>query len=153
MVITILQSGLSKNYSLKSLQNAWTGSAPLNTILQGQFKAYMRDDAPFNQAWGMSETSCVGMFFYYPEQDATGAVGRPLPNCDVKLIDDEGKDITGYHVRGELCMRGPIMINGYFGNDEANRRGFDEEGYFHTGDIGYCDKDTKLCYFVDRKKV
>ena len=153
MVISILQSGLLKKYSLRSLHYALTGSAPLDKSLQSQFKAYMPADAPFNQGWGMSETSCVGMYFYPPEQDFTGAVGRPMPNCDVKLVDDEGKDITGYNVRGELCMRGPIMINDYFENEEANRRDWDEDRYFHTGDIAYCDKDTKLWHIIDRKKV
>ena len=76
-----------------------------------------------------------------------------MPNCDVKLVDDEGKDITGYNVRGELCMRGPIMINDYFENEEANRRDWDEDRYFYTGDIAYCDRDTKLWHIVDRKKV
>ena len=153
MVISILQSGLLEKYSLKSLCYALTGSAPLDKSIQHRFKAYMPADAPFNQGWGMTETSCVGMYFYPPEQDFTGAVGRPMPNCDVKLVDDEGKDITGYNVRGELCMRGPIMINDYFNNDEANRTGWDEDGYFHTGDIAYCVENTKLWHIVGRKKV
>ena len=153
MVITVLQSGLLNGCSLKSVQFAWVGSAPLNTNLQSQFKAFMPETSPFNQAWGMSETTCTGMHLCPPEQDMTGAVGRPLPNCDVKLVDDEGKDITAFNIRGELCMRGPIIFSGYYKNDDANENSFDDEGYFHTGDVAYCDKDTKLWYIVDRKKV
>lgn len=51
--------------------------------------------------------------FPYPEKDDTGSVGRSLPGMDMKLIDDEGKDITDYDVRGELCVRGPTVIGGY----------------------------------------
>ena len=76
-----------------------------------------------------------------------------LPGVDAKLVDDDGKDISGYDVRGELCVRGPIVIGGYFENPEANKRDWDAEGYFHTGDIAYVDGGNKLFYIVDRKKV
>ncbi|KAK3049722.1 hypothetical protein LTS18_012697 [Coniosporium uncinatum] len=89
---------------------------------------------------------------YYPEHDPTGSVGRPIPELDVKLVDEEGRDITGYGVRGEICLRGPTIIRGYFENPEANARDFDEDGFFHTGDVAYCEEKTKLWYIVDRKK-
>ena len=71
--------------------------------------------------------------FQYPKADTTGSVGRPLPNLDLKLIDDDGKDITGYGIRGELCIRGPTVVKGYFENPEANSRDWDSDNYFHTG--------------------
>ena len=69
-----------------------------------------------------------------------------------RLIDDNGRDITAYDVQGELCVRGPTVIPGYFENDEANRLSFDQDGWFKTGDVIYCDGKTKLFYIVDRKK-
>lgn len=69
------------------------------------------------------------------------------------MIDEKGKDITDYDVRGELCVRGPTVIKGYFNNPKANAESYDEEGYFKTGDVMYCDSKTKLWYIVDRKKV
>ncbi|OAL36965.1 hypothetical protein AYO20_03734 [Fonsecaea nubica] len=160
MVISLLTSGHldSGKYSLQSLRNAWSGSAPLDKSLQFRFKKYLRSDTPFNQAWGMSETTCLAMWFYYPEQDSTGSVGRLLPNCDAKVVDDDGNDVTdvkghdGQNARGELCIRGPIIVKGYYKNEEANRRDWDRDGYFHTGDIAYCDSETKKWYIVDRKK-
>lgn len=89
----------------------------------------------------------------YPEFDTTGSVGYPLPDVDVKLVDDDGRDITGFDVRGELCVRGPNVVRGYFENPEANARDFDQEGFFHTGDVAYIDRMTELYYIVDRKKV
>jgi len=53
---------------------------------------------------------------------------------------------------GELCIRGPTVISGYFENPAANAASYDEEGYFKTGDIMYRDKATKKWYIVDRKK-
>ena len=80
-------------------------------------------------------------------------MGRPLPGLDLKLVDDDGKDVSAPGARGELCVRGPTVINGYFENPEANARDWDSEGYFHTGDIAFMDAKTELLYIVDRKKV
>jgi long-subunit acyl-CoA synthetase (AMP-forming) len=71
----------------------------------------------------------------------------------MKLVDDAGKDISDYNVQGEICIRGPTVVKGYFENPEANQRDWDSDNYFHTGDIGYCDRETKIWYIVDRKKV
>jgi acyl-CoA synthetase (AMP-forming)/AMP-acid ligase II len=70
----------------------------------------------------------------------------------IRIIDGDGNDITGYDVRGELCVRGPTIIQGYFENPKANAESFDSEGFFKTGDIVYCDNKTKKWYIVDRKK-
>lgn len=97
--------------------------------------------------------SCVASMFKDGEADTSGSVGYFLPNLDVKLTDDAGKDVSAYGIRGELCVRGPTVTRGYFENEEANKRDWDEEGYFHTGDIAFCDEKTKKWYIVDRKKV
>jgi acyl-CoA synthetase (AMP-forming)/AMP-acid ligase II len=100
----------------------------------------------------MTETSCIATMFPYPEKDFTGGVGRLIPNLTAKLVDDDGNDISAYDVHGELCVKGPTVIPGYFENPEANKSSFDDEGFFHTGDIAYCDGKTKIWYIVDRKK-
>lgn len=64
-----------------------------------------------------------------------GSVGKMLPNMDAKLVDDDGKDISGDNVSGELCVRGPLIVKGYYKNPEANQRDWDEDGFFHTGDV------------------
>ncbi|KIY01138.1 uncharacterized protein Z520_02690 [Fonsecaea multimorphosa CBS 102226] len=150
MVVTILQSGLLEKYSLDCVKNIYSGSAPLDKSLQMALKAYLPADCIFNLAWGMTETSCMGMCFFYPDQDLTGAVGRPLPNHDVKLVDDNGNEITESNMRGELCIRGPSIFNGY--GREKLRKDFDADGFFHTGDIAYRDPISMLWYIVDRKK-
>ena len=94
------------------------------------------------------------MYYYYPEEDLTGAVGRPLLNHDVKLVDDDGRQITEYDTRGELCMRGPSMFMGYYDGASGGRRreGYDEEQFFHTGDVAIISSKTGLWHIVDRKK-
>ncbi|KAK3697266.1 hypothetical protein LTR37_017578 [Vermiconidia calcicola] len=152
MAIMAISHPLREKYSLKSVKQAIVGAAPLDKLPQAKMQQLIGEDAPFTQVWGMTETSCVATRFAYPETDDTGSVGRPMPNLDLKLVDEAGKDISGYGVRGELCIRGPTVVRGYFENPEANKRDWDEDGYFHTGDIAYVDEATKKWYIVDRKK-
>lgn len=152
IVILIIMSPLRHKYSLKAAKQAQCGAAPLDRRPQARLQELMAEGAPFTQVWGMTETSCVATMFRYPETDVTGSVGRPLPNLDVKLVDEDGREVTDYDVKGELCVRGPIVTKGYFENPEANARDFDSEGFFHTGDVAYCDGKSKLFYIVDRRK-
>ena len=66
-------------------------------------------------------------------------------------MDNDNADITGYNVTGEICVRGATVIPGYL-NDPIGDQAFDSEGFYHTGDVGYCDPSSKLWYIVDRKK-
>lgn len=152
MVIQVINSPLTKKYSLQSVRNSWVGAAPLAAEPQARFKALLRSDAPFNQVWGMSETSCIATMLHYPEHDPTGSVGRFLPNQDAKLVDDNGRDITDFDIAGELCVRGPLIVKGYFNNPEANRLAWDDDRYFHTGDMAVRRRENGLWYIVDRKK-
>jgi 4-coumarate--CoA ligase len=153
MALAIIMSEASKKYNLKSIRFGNTGAAPLDKGPQARLEGLLAPGAKVTQVWGMTETSCICTQFKYDEPDTTGAVGYPLPGMDIKLVDDDGKDITDYDVRGEICVRGPLVVSGYFENPEANKRDWDEDRYFHTGDIGYCARDSKKWYIVDRKKV
>lgn len=153
MVTAIVLSPMEteeKKRKLRHTKAALAGAAPLDAAMQARLQALMPPTSPFTQIWAMTETSCFASLFHYPEDDDTGSVGRFLPNLDVKLLDDEGNDISAHGVRGELAVRGPTVIRGYMGVPQEQN--FDAEGYFRTGDIMYCDPDTHLWYIVDRKK-
>jgi 4-coumarate--CoA ligase len=170
LVIAIINSPLSKKYSLKSVRTAAIGAAPLDAGSQRRLRALLAPDATCTQVWGMTETTSAITLFYYPEADDTGSIGQLMPNTDVKyvsarryndtsllthhrLLDEDGKDITAFDVRGEACVRGPTVVRKYHNNPKANSETWDEEGYLHSGDILYCDSKTKLWYIVDRKKA
>jgi acyl-CoA synthetase (AMP-forming)/AMP-acid ligase II len=68
-----------------------------------------------------------------------------------RIVDEDGKDITNFDVSGELCVRGPTVVPGYLNNPVGNQA-FDTDGFYHTGDIGYCEAITKKWYIIDRKK-
>ncbi|GIJ86355.1 hypothetical protein Asppvi_005243 [Aspergillus pseudoviridinutans] len=153
MAIAILQSPFSRTRPfLHSVKVVNCGAAPLDKDVQARFRALLKEGTPFTQVWGMTETCSIAMMFTYPEDDDTGSVGRLLPNMEAKLIDENGNNISAFGVRGELCVRGPIVTPGYYRNDSANATSFDNEGWFKTGDIAYCDGRTRKWYIVDRRK-
>ncbi|KAK3704906.1 Acyl-CoA synthetase actt5 [Vermiconidia calcicola] len=153
LVIAIIMSPLRHKYSLKSVRRIGCGAAPLDKDSGEKLKTLCAPDCTFTQVQGMTETTGAISLFYYPDEDDTGSVGNTfMPNTDVKLINDEGEDITNYDIRGELCVRGPSVIDEYFDNPKANYESWDSEGYFKTGDIMYCDRQTKRWYIVDRRK-
>ncbi|KAK2739445.1 hypothetical protein FQN57_006574 [Myotisia sp. PD_48] len=152
MAIAMIKSPLAKHPYLKGAKMGKVGAAPLDKALQAQFRSLMADDAPYTQVWGMTETTCVATAFPYPQADDTGSVGFPVANLEMRLVDDDGNNISAYDVRGEICVRGPTVTPGYYENPKANAESFDKDGFFKTGDIGYCDGKTKKWYIVDRKK-
>ncbi|KAK4624064.1 Phenylacetyl-CoA ligase epaB [Fulvia fulva] len=152
IVVMAINSPLKEKYSLKAAKVGNIGAAPLDKAPQARMQTLLAEGAPFTQVWGMTETSCIATRHPFPNDDETGSVGFPIPNLDIKLVDDDGKDITAYNVRGEICIRGPTVIKGYYENPEANARDWDSEGFFHTGDIAWIDPETGKYYIVDRKK-
>jgi long-subunit acyl-CoA synthetase (AMP-forming) len=100
----------------------------------------------------MTELTCIGTMLHWPENDSTGSVGRSLPGLKIKLVEDEDNEINDYNINGELCFRGPTVFSGYLKDPEANASAFDEDGWFKSGDISYCDKESKPWYIADRKK-
>lgn len=102
------------------------------------------------EGWGMSETCAIGTNNVVTSREFSGTIGLPLPGIDISIKDDEGKSL-GIGDRGEICIRGPNVMQGYFNKPEENRLAFTPDGYLRTGDIGYMDERgyTKI---VDRKK-
>ncbi|KAG0645547.1 Acyl-ligase [Hyphodiscus hymeniophilus] len=152
IAIALIHSPLAQKSSLKWTKSAGSGAAPLDKSMQALLRAKLPSDAPCTQVFGMTEISCLGMLIPYPEDDDTGSIGKLIPGLEAKLVDTEGNEITQHDVRGEICFRGPTVIKGYFENETANRESFDQDGWFKTGDIGYCAKGSEKWYIVDRKK-
>jgi long-chain acyl-CoA synthetase len=101
------------------------------------------------EGYGLSETSPVACFNQVHRPSKPGTVGQPIFGVEVRCVDEQGRPVpTGE--RGEVIIRGPNVMKGYYkrgeATDEAMRR-----GWFHTGDIGTLDADGYLA-IVDRKK-
>lgn len=85
IVVAIVMSPFSRTRPfLKSIRNVTCGAAPLDKGLQARLLELVEPGVPFNQVWGMTETSCIATMFAYPEKDDTGSVGRLIPNLEAK---------------------------------------------------------------------
>jgi long-chain acyl-CoA synthetase len=102
------------------------------------------------EGYGLSETSPIVTFNPQFIDEFTGTVGLPVPSTDVKLLDDNDRKV-GVGEAGEICVKGPQVMRGYWEKPEANEKAFTEDGYFRTGDIGVFDAKGFL-RIVDRKK-
>ena len=102
------------------------------------------------EGYGLSETSPVITSNPVNMVAFTGSIGLPLPSTDVSLRDAKGKEVS-LGEGGELCVRGPQVMSGYWDNDEATANAMTKDGYFRTGDIATMD-DKGYFYIVDRKK-
>jgi len=101
------------------------------------------------EGYGLSETSPVASFNHPDKERKPGTIGTPIRGVDMKVVDDDGKDLPAGEP-GEIVIRGENVMRGYWGRDEATTEAI-RDGWFHSGDIGVVDADG---YFsiVDRKK-
>lgn len=136
-------------YNLSSLINILCGAAPLSKELQNEVST--KCDLKVVQTWGMTEVTCSSLHVPGGLDDRSGSVGYIDPNAEMKLIDDDGKEVTKAGERGEIHVRGPNICLGYWRNEKATKDSFDEDGFLRTGDVAIFD-DKGWYWIVDRKK-
>ncbi len=102
------------------------------------------------EGYGLTETSPVASTNPYGIHARLGTVGMPVPGSIMKVISDDGVEL-GLGERGELCVKGPQVMKGYWKNPQATAEVLDAEGWFKTGDIAVIDPDG-FVRIVDRKK-
>ena len=104
---------------------------------------------PICEGYGLTETSPVASVNPI-ENIQLGSIGIPVPSTQFKVIDDEGNDLPQGSI-GELCIKGPQVMKGYWQRQEATDEVIDGDGWFKTGDIGVVQEDGYI-RIVDRKK-
>lgn len=119
-----------------SLRFFVSGGAPLSKKLSYAFWAA---GIPILQGYGMTE-ACVACA-NRPDDNKVGSIGRPFEGIEMKIADGNG----------EILIRGKNVMQGYYNNPEETAKVIDDEGFYHTGDIGYMDQDGHY-YVTDRIK-
>jgi long-chain acyl-CoA synthetase len=105
---------------------------------------------PIVEGYGLSETS-AGVTCNPTDSTAfSGTIGLPLPNVDIRIVDDSGNDVP-LGSPGEIAIRGPQVMSGYWGRPEETAKSFTADGFFKSGDIGVMD-ERGYVKVVDRKK-
>ncbi|TPJ60011.1 long-chain fatty acid--CoA ligase [Mesorhizobium sp. B2-7-1] len=105
---------------------------------------------PVSEGYGLSETSPVATANKFSSTDFTGTIGLPLPSTEIAIRDDDGNNVPLGEV-GEICIRGPQVMAGYWNRPDETAKVMTEDGFFKSGDMGFMDERgyTKI---VDRKK-
>jgi long-chain acyl-CoA synthetase len=104
------------------------------------------------QGWGLTETSPVACIcpLVGPDSEFSGSVGLPAPSTDVSIRDDAGHDV-GIDASGEICVRGPQVMRGYWQRPEETAKVMLPDGWLRTGDIGRINA-RGFVFIEDRKK-
>lgn len=140
---------------LESLRTVMCGAAPLRGPDVSRFKEKTAGKVSLVQGYGMTEASPVIIFQSAVMENGIkdGGIGFIVPNteCKVVAVDDPNGRGLGPHESGELYVRGPQVMKGYYKNKEATNEIITEDGFLKTGDIVHYDEDEHF-FLTDRLK-
>lgn len=131
----------------KHLNVPTSGGAPMPVEVMKDFERVF--GIRILEGYGLSETSPLACFNHFERPSKPGTVGQAILGVDVRCFDDDDNEVAP-GTRGEVVIRGPNVMKGYYKRPEATAEAF-RNGWFHTGDIGIIDEDGYLA-IVDRKK-
>jgi long-chain acyl-CoA synthetase len=139
-----------KKYDLTSLKFCGSGGAPLPLEVAQRFQ--QATGCPLSEGWGMTETSPTGTFTPVHGKRKAGSCGLPMPRIDIKMLDvDDPTRYVAQGQRGEMCIKGPNVMKGYWNKADATAAVTTFDGYMRTGDVAWMDKEGFIT-IVDRTK-
>jgi long-chain acyl-CoA synthetase len=145
MLLATYPGGVPAGLDASRLRFAMCGSAPVPAEVLRRFEETFK--CLVVEGYGLSESTCRSTFNPPDARRRAGSCGLPIGN-EMRVVDEEDRELPVGEA-GEIVLRGENVFKGYFKNEEATRRAF-RGGWFHTGDVGFCDPDG-FFYIVDRK--
>jgi long-chain acyl-CoA synthetase len=146
-MLQILLSQPLEDHDLSSLRYVTSGGAPLAPDVAEQFIRRV-PSVSIRQGYGLTETAAL-ISSNPIGRERSGSVGLPVPGTEVRILDDQGREMPTGEV-GQICARSPAVMRGYWRAPDVTAEAL-QDGWLHTGDLGYQDEDGYL-YIVDRKK-
>ena len=147
MYAGMLNAKTADEADMSSLRCCISGGSAMPVEVMKSFEK--KFDCMVLEGYGLSETSPVASF-NHPDQDRKpGSIGTPVRGVEMKVVDDEGKDVDQGEV-GEIVIKGENVMRGYWGREEATAESI-KDGWFHSGDLAKVDEDGYF-FIVDRKK-
>jgi long-chain acyl-CoA synthetase len=139
-----------KKYDLSSLKICLSGGSALNENVMRGFKALTGID--LTEGYGLSETAPIATANPVFGKKKLNSIGMPVPQTEVKIANMELPDQRQpIKVEGEICLKGPQVMKGYWNRPDETAKVMDKDGFFRTGDVGYIDEDGYI-FIVDRIK-
>lgn len=127
IISSLVKRKIQKGLGLEHCRLLGSGSAPIPPT---QLEWYNKIGMNISEAWGMTENCAYSIINFPFDATKIGTVGRPVEGCQVRRTDD-----------GELMVKSPGLMTGYYKQEEATKACFDEDGFFHTGDLCEIDED------------
>ena len=149
IVLALAKHPIVEKFDLSALRDIMSGAAPLSGELAEDCGS--RIDCKVVQGYGLTETSPVTHVIPDDMPNKPGSIGPPIPNTECMVVDVASGDEVAPGTLGEVWIRGPQVMRGYLNNEVATAATIDDEGWLHTGDIGYADEDGYF-FLVDRLK-
>jgi long-chain acyl-CoA synthetase len=148
MYTAILHHPERDQFDLGKLRACNSGGSALPVeVLRGFEEAF---NTKVLEGYGLSETSPVASFNHLDRERKPGSIGTPIKDVEMKIIDDDGNEVPQGEV-GEIAIKGPNVMKGYWNRPDATKESIDDEGWFKTGDMAKVDEDGYF-FIVDRKK-
>jgi long-chain acyl-CoA synthetase len=150
MHVALLSVPGVEKMDFSSLRLCGSGGAPLPVAVQERFEQVV--GRKLTEGWGMTETAPIGTFTPRDGPRKAGSCGIPYPGTEMKLVDvvDPEREVKPGE-RGEICVKGPNVMKGYWKQPKATADSMTKDGFFRTGDVAYMDEDGYI-YIVDRTK-
>jgi long-chain acyl-CoA synthetase len=131
----------------KSIYAMISGGEPLSPVLHQRFQE--RFGVNLYEGYGLTETSPV-VALNTPQEHRLGSVGKAVPGAEVKIVDEEGRGVAA-GATGEIWLKGPMIMKGYYHLPDETAAALTADHYFKTGDLGHLDADGFL-FITGRKK-
>ncbi|CAG7916656.1 unnamed protein product [Penicillium olsonii] len=152
VVVALAKHPAVKDFDLNCVEAVMSGAAPLGReVCEEVEKLWPAGKINIKQGWGMTEATCSILGWDPTEKSTSASVGELNPNCEARIVSLDGQEVEERNARGELWVRGPNIMTGYWRNDKATQETKTADGWLRTGDIAFVD-DLGKFHVVDRMK-